>query len=249
MIEVTQTGTQTGTTTGLRIDVRRAGQRFQTRTDWLNSYHSFSFGPHYDPKNMGFATLRVLNDDVIAPGRGFGAHPHQDMEIVTWVLQGALAHQDSSGGQGVLQPGEVQTMTAGTGIVHTEFNASETEPVHLLQMWVEPERAGLQPAYAQKAFPEAARHGVLLPVVSNGSIDGTLQIHQNATLLVGSFEPGQSLTHRNSVGEHTHLYVAGGQVRIGEETLKAGDAARVTGREALSIEITAPSELVVWDLE
>jgi quercetin 2,3-dioxygenase len=241
--------TRTDTTVRPRLDIWRADRRFHTRTDWLNSFHSFSFGPHYDPNNMGFGALRVLNDDVIAPGRGFGAHPHQDMEIVTWVIRGALAHKDSSGGEGVLRPGEVQTMTAGTGIVHSEYNASATEPVHLLQMWVEPDRAGLPPAYAQKAFPEAARRGVLLPVVSNGSIEGTLRIHQNATMFVGSFETGQTLTHRNSVGKHGHLYVVSGQVKLGEETVGAGDAARITGREALSIQVESPTELVVWDLE
>jgi quercetin 2,3-dioxygenase len=248
MREVTQVSEKPGATSSPRLDIRRAGQRFHTRTDWLNSFHSFSFGPHYDPGNMGFSTLRVLNDDVIAPGRGFGQHPHRDMEIVTWVVKGALAHRDSSGGEGVLRPGEVQTMTAGTGIVHSEYNASETEPVHLLQMWVEPARTGLTPGYAQKPFPEAARRGVLLPVVSNGSIEGTLPIHQDATMFVGSFEAGQTLAHRNTVGEHSHLYVVTGQVRIGEETLAAGDAVRVTGREELLIQVEAPSELVVWDL-
>jgi redox-sensitive bicupin YhaK (pirin superfamily) len=248
MSDVTRVSTKAGTAIGPRPDIRRAGQRFHTRTDWLNSFHSFSFGPHYDPGNMGFSTLRVLNDDVIAPGRGFGQHPHRDMEIVTWVVKGALAHRDSSGGEGVLRPGEVQTMTAGTGIVHSEYNASTTEPVHFLQMWVEPARTGLTPGYAQKPFPEAARRGVLLPVVSNGSIDGTLPIHQDATMFVGSFEAGETLTHRNSVGEHLHLYVVTGQVRIGKETLAAGDAVRVTGREELSIQAEAPTELVVWDL-
>jgi redox-sensitive bicupin YhaK (pirin superfamily) len=146
---------------GSRIDVRRADQRFHTQTNWLNSFHSFSFGPHYDPNNMGFGTLRVLNDDVIAPGQGFGTHPHRDMEIVTWVVKGAVAHQDSSGGQGVIRAGEVQTMSAGTGIRHSEYNASETEPVHLLQMWIEPAQPGLTPTYAEKAFPEGGRRNRL----------------------------------------------------------------------------------------
>lgn len=249
MKETTQTGTTLHTATGPRIEVRRAGERFHTRTDWLNSFHSFSFGPHYDPDNVGFGTLRVLNDDVVAAGRGFGAHPHRDMEIVTWVIQGALAHQDSSGGQGVLRPGEIQTMSAGTGIVHSEANASATEPVHFLQMWVAPDQAGLKPAYAQQAYPEAARRGNLLPVVSNGSIEGTLRIHQTAIMLVGSLETGQTLTHRNSIGDHTHVYLVSGQVRVGDETLGAGAAVRVIGREPLSIEVEAPTELVVWDLQ
>lgn len=231
-----------------RIEVRRAGQRFRTQTDWLTSFHSFSFGPHFDRSNMGFGTLRVLNDDVIAPGRGFGAHPHQDMEIVTWVLKGAVAHKDSSGGEGILRPGEVQTMSAGTGVVHSEFNASTTEPLHLLQMWVEPARAGLQPSYDQKAFPAEARRGRLLPVVSNGSIEGTLPIHQDAIMLVGSLDAGDAVVHRPSVGEHTHLYVVSGRVRVDDETLESGDAARITGRGDLAIAAEEASELVVWDL-
>jgi redox-sensitive bicupin YhaK (pirin superfamily) len=230
------------------IDIQRGGQRFHTQTDWLNSFHSFSFGPHYDPNNVGFATLRVLNDDVIAPGRGFGSHPHRDMEIVTWVVKGALAHKDNSGGEGVLRPGEVQTMTAGTGIVHSEYNASTTEPVHLVQMWVEPARRGLAPTYAQKSFPEAARRGALLPVVSNGTVEGTLPIHQDATLYVGSLEAGQSVTHQPAVGEHQHLYVISGSVRLGEQTLATGEAARITGRAALTLRAEAPTELLLWDL-
>jgi redox-sensitive bicupin YhaK (pirin superfamily) len=233
---------------GTRIEIRRAGQRFHTRTDWLNSFHAFSFGPHYDPNNMGFGTLRVLNDDVIAAGRGFGAHPHRDMEIVTWVLKGAVAHKDSSGGEGILRPGEVQTMSAGTGVVHSEYNASTTEPLHLLQMWVEPARAGLRPSYGQKAFPEEARRGALLPVVSNESIEGTLPIHQDATMLVGSLAPGERVIHTPTVGERTHLYVVSGRVRLGNETLDTGDSARITGRGAMTIVAEEAAELVVWDL-
>lgn len=234
---------------GAGVEIRRADQRFHTRTDWLDSHHSFSFGPHSDPRNVGFGTLRVLNDDVVAPGRGFGAHPHRDMEIITWVVTGALAHQDSSGGEGVLLPGELQTMTAGRGIVHSEYNASATEPVHFLQMWVEPDSAGLPPAYQQQAFPDAARRGVLLPVISNGSVAGTLPIHRSATMYVGSLEAGQSLVHRPTIGERCHVYVVSGQVRLGDHLLGTGDAARVTGRGELPIQAEAPSELVVWDLE
>jgi redox-sensitive bicupin YhaK (pirin superfamily) len=236
-------------TAGSRVEIRRAGQRFHTRTHWLNSYHSFSFGHHYDPENVGFGTLRVLNDDVIAPGQGFGEHPHQDMEIVTWVLKGALAHRDSSGGEGVLRPGEAQAMTAGTGIVHSEYNASTTEPVHLLQMWIEPARAGLPPGYTQKSFPETEYRGKLLPVVSDGSIDGTLAIHQRAVMWVGSLEAGQRVTHRPAVGERSHLYLASGRVRLGEETLTAGDSARITGKEEWSLQVEEPADLVVWDLD
>jgi redox-sensitive bicupin YhaK (pirin superfamily) len=234
--------------TGTRIEVRRAGQRFRTRTDWLESFHSFSFGPHYDPSNLGFSTMRVLNDDVIGPGRGFGAHPHQDMEIVTWVLKGAVAHKDSSGGEGILCPGEVQTMTAGTGVIHSEQNASTTEPLHLLQMWIEPNRTGLRPSYEQQAFPEEARRGVLLPVVSNGSIEGTLPIHQDATMWVGSLAAGDVVEHRPTVGEHVHVYVVSGRVLVGGETLETGDAARITGRGPLRFEAEQAAELVVWDL-
>jgi redox-sensitive bicupin YhaK (pirin superfamily) len=248
MVEITTVGTGNDRTGGTQIEIRRAGQRFHTRTDWLNSFHSFSFGPHYDPSNVGFGALRVLNDDVIAPGRGFGAHPHRDMEIVTWVLKGAVSHKDSSGGEGILRLGEVQTMTAGTGIVHSEYNASATEPLHLLQMWIEPAREGLRPGYDQKSFPQEARRGVLLPVVSNGSITGTLPIHQDATMFVGSLDAGQSVVHPSSVGERTHLYVVSGRVLLGDATLETGDAARVTGRADLVIRAEESAELVVWDL-
>jgi redox-sensitive bicupin YhaK (pirin superfamily) len=210
--------------------------------------YSFSFGHHFDPSNVGFGTLRVLNDDTIAPGRGFGAHQHRDMEIVTWVVKGALAHKDSTGGEGVLRPGEVQAMSAGSGVIHSEFNPSATEPVHLLQMWVEPDQAGLQPSYAQKAFPEEARRGDLLPIVSGRLIDGTLRIRQDATMLVGSLEAGQSITHQPTIGRRSHVYVVSGSVRMGNETLSEGDAARVTGTAELSIQALEPAELVVWDL-
>jgi redox-sensitive bicupin YhaK (pirin superfamily) len=234
--------------TGSQIEIRRANQRFRTHTNWLDSYHSFSFGPHFDPENVGFGTLRVLNDDIIGPGQGFGAHPHRDMEIVTWVVKGAVAHKDSSGGEGVLRPGEAQAMSAGTGVVHSEYNASTTEPVHLLQMWVEPAQRGLTPSYAQQAFPEEARRGRLLPIVSGSPIVGTLRIRQEATMFVGSLEAGQSVTHRPTVGEHTHLYVISGAIQLGGDTLQAGDAARITGREALTLQAQTPTELVVWDL-
>jgi hypothetical protein len=232
-----------------RIDIHRADQRFHTRAGWLNSYHLFSFGPHHDPRNMGFGTMRVLNDDVIAPGKGFGSHPHRDMEIVTWVLSGALAHRDNTGGEGVLRPGEVQAMSAGTGIVHSEYNASATEPVHLLQMWIEPAETGLTPAYAQQAFDPELWRGRLLPVVSGVGVEGALPIHQRATMFVGQIEAGRSVTHRPSVGERFHLYVASGRVRMGEETLGAGDSARVTGTGEWTIRVEEDAHLVVWDLE
>jgi quercetin 2,3-dioxygenase len=234
--------------TNIQIEIRRASERFHTQTDWLDSYHSFSFGPHFDPDNVGFGTLRVLNDDIIAPGRGFGAHPHRDMEIVTWVVKGAVAHKDSSGGEGVIRPGEAQAMSAGTGVVHSEFNASATEPAHFLQMWVEPAQRGLTPSYAQRSFPVEARRGRLLPIVSGRPIEGTLRIRQEATMFVGSLEVGQSVTHQPSIGERTHLYVISGAVQLGGETLHAGDAARITGRESVTLKAKEGTELVVWDL-
>ncbi len=231
-----------------QFDIRRAGQRFHTRTDWLNSFHAFSFGPHFDPSNVGFGDLRVLNDDVIAAGRGFGAHQHRDMEIVTWVVKGALAHRDSSGGEGVLRPGEVQTMSAGAGISHSEYNGSETEPVHLLQMWVEPARTGQPPRYAQQAFPAEPRQNAFQAVVSGGDVPGTLPIGRDATMFVGNLEAGRAVTHRPTVGEHSHLYVVSGRVRLGAETLDAGDAVRISGRDEWTIEAEADAHLVLWDL-
>ena len=178
------------------IRVRRASERGHFDHGWLDTYHTFSFSRYYDPRQMGFRSLRVINEDRVAPGRGFGTHPHEDMEIVTYVLDGALAHRDSLGTGSTIRPGELQRMTAGTGIMHSEFNPSETEPVHLYQIWLLPEREGLEPSYEQRAFPEEERHNRLRLVASPDGRDGSLTIRQDARLYLGSLDGGREVCAR-----------------------------------------------------
>src|SRR5512140_3612574 len=163
------------------ITLRKASDRFHTSIDWLDSWHTFSFGEHYDPRQSGFSALRVINDDTVQPGQGFGSHPHRDMEILSYVLAGALQHKDSSGGGGVIRPGDVQRMSAGSGVVHSEFNASREAPVHFLQIWIVPESRGIPPRYDQKAFPLEGRRGKLRLLASRGGREGSVDIHQDAS--------------------------------------------------------------------
>src|SRR5436190_521504 len=196
------------------IGVRLAEDRGRTAIDWLDSRHSFSFNDYYDPRHMGFRSLRVINDDRVAPAAGFGAHPHRDMEIITYVLSGALEHRDSLGSGEVLRPGEVQRMTAGTGIRHSEFNPSETEPVHLLQIWLLPERTGLTPGYEQKAYPEAERRGRWRLVASPDGRDGSVTVHQDAAMSVTILDAGQTVMYELARGRHAWVQVARGAVTL-----------------------------------
>ena len=164
------------------ITLRKAADRFHTQIDWLDSWHTFSFGDHYDPDQMGFRALRVINDDTVQPGQGFGTHPHKDMEILSYVLEGGLSHRDSSGGGGIIRPGDVQRMSAGTGVVHSEFNASDKEPVHFLQIWIVPERRGVKPGYEQKTFASKDRSGKLRLLASRDGREGSVTIHQDAAV-------------------------------------------------------------------
>ena len=204
------------------IRVRSADERGQTALDWLDSRHSFSFNDYYDPAHMGFRTLRVINDDKVAPAAGFGRHPHRDMEILTYVIRGALEHRDSLGSGEVLRPGEVQRMTAGTGIAHSEFNPSPTEPVHLLQIWLLPERRGLTPGYEQKPFPEAERRGRWRLVASRDGRDGSVTIHQDADVYATLLEPGESVRHELRPGRHAWVQVARGSAALNGRPLGAG---------------------------
>jgi redox-sensitive bicupin YhaK (pirin superfamily) len=230
------------------IQVRKGAERGRTRIDWLDSRHTFSFGDYYDPAHMGFRSLRVMNDDRIAPGGGFGTHPHHDMEIVTYVLDGALEHRDSLGTGSVIGPGELQRMTAGTGIAHSEFNASETEPVHLYQIWLLPERRGLAPGYEQRAFPESERRGRWRLVASRDGRDGSLTVHQDVGLSLATLEAGQELSHRPGPGRHAWLQVLRGAVALNGHDLTAGDGAAVSDEEALAVRAAAPSEVILFDL-
>lgn len=230
------------------ITVRRSEERGAVDLGWLDSRHSFSFGHYYDPAQMGFRALRVVNEDRVAPGGGFPEHPHRDMEIITWVLEGALAHADTLGHEQVLRPGEVQTMTAGTGIRHSEYNASDAEPVHLLQMWVLPARAGLKPAYAQKAFPEAERRGRFRVLVSPDGRDGSLVINQDILLYDALLARGERAELQLGSGRHAWVQVARGLVEVNGVELRAGDGAAVSDERTLAIVATADAEVLVYDL-
>ncbi len=230
------------------IQVRHAAQRGQTRIGWLDSRHSFSFGDYRDPNHMGFRALRVINDDRVAPGGGFGTHPHRDMEIVTYVLSGALEHRDSLGTGSVLGAGELQRMTAGTGLSHSEFNPSATEPVHFYQIWLQPKARGLAPSYEQRAFPAAQRRGTLRKVVSPTGLDGALCIQQDVEILLGALEKEQTVRHALAPGRHAWVQVLTGQLRLNGETLQAGDGAAVSDEAELVLSAVDQAEVMVFDL-
>lgn len=229
------------------IDVRPAGSRFHTRIDWLDSWHSFSFGGHYDPANVGHGLLLVSNDDRVAPATGFGTHGHQDMEIVTWVVSGRLEHRDSEGNHGELYPGLAQRMSAGTGIRHSEMNPSPSEPVHFVQMWVPPDTAGIAPGYEQRDLNDALDGGGLHPIASGQGHDGAITIHQRGAVLWGGrLQPGEVVSVPE--GPHAHVFVATGSAHLdGGGDLAAGDAARLT--DAGSPALTAGdggAEVLIW---
>lgn len=234
------------TSTGV-VDIRPADSRFHTDLGWLDSRHSFSFGQHVDPGNVGHGLLMVSNDDRVAPGGGFGAHPHRDMEIVTWVLDGELAHHDSEGNEGVLYPGLAQRMSAGTGITHSEMNDSTTRPVHFVQMWVPPHERGLAPGYQQEDVNEALEAGGLVTVAS-GRDDAAIRINQrHASMLVARMHVDESVVLPDA--PFVHVFVAIGGVTFDENgaTLHAGDAARLTDAGAGSITAHERSEVIVWE--
>jgi redox-sensitive bicupin YhaK (pirin superfamily) len=230
------------------LTVRPAASRGRTAIDWLESWHTFSFGDYRDPQWRGFRSLRVINDDRVAPGGGFDTHPHRDMEIITWVLSGALEHRDSLGNGSVIRPGDMQRMTAGTGILHSEFNPSPTEPVHLLQIWLFPDRKGLAPGYEQRAFPPAELQNAFRLVASRDGRDGSVTIHQDAGVYAGTLDGGRSLRHELAAGRHAWLQVAGGNVVVNGRELKAGDGAAASDESSLEIAARDAAELVLFDL-
>ncbi len=230
------------------VRVRRGMERGHFDHGWLNTYHTFSFAGYQDRAQMGFRSLRVMNEDWIAPGRGFGAHPHENMEIVTYVLSGELAHKDSLGTGSTIRPGELQRMTAGTGIVHSEFNPSMREPVHLYQIWMYPERAGLEPSYEQKAFPEEERRGRLRLVASPDGRDGSLSIRQDARLYLALMEGGEEISHELGPGRYAWVQVLRGEVALGELALSAGDGAAIAEEPGLRIQAGGQAEVLVFDL-
>jgi redox-sensitive bicupin YhaK (pirin superfamily) len=230
------------------LTLRRSAERGGGRYGWLDTRHTFSFNDYHDARHMGFRALRVMNEDWIAPGKGFGTHGHRDMEIVTYVLEGALAHKDSLGNGSVLRPGEFQRMTAGTGIEHSEFNPSETERVHLYQIWLFPERRGLTPSYDQRAFPDEERDGKLRVVASPDGRDGSLTIHQNAEVYLATLDAGKQVEHRLTPGRHAWIQVLRGRIQLNGIDLSASDGAAVSEEIALGLRAVQGSELMLFDL-
>jgi len=230
------------------IQVRKAAERGHANHGWLNAYHTFSFASYRDPKHMGFRSLRVMNEDRVAPGQGFGTHPHDNMEIVTYVLEGALEHKDSMGNGEVLTPGEFQRMTAGTGITHSEFNPSKTEPVHLYQIWLYPDRAGHVPSYEQKRFSEAEQRNRLRLVASPTAADGSLTIHQDAEIFLSQITKGQQVVHEVAPSRHAWLQVLRGSVSLNGHELQTSDGAAVSDETSLTIQATTDAEIMLFDL-
>jgi redox-sensitive bicupin YhaK (pirin superfamily) len=230
------------------IAIRKSSQRGHANHGWLDTYHTFSFASYYDPKHMGFGPLRVINEDRVSPGKGFGSHGHEDMEILTYVLSGALAHKDSMGNVETLRVNDLQRISAGTGIVHSEFNGSGTEPVHFLQIWLEPAVNGLQPGYQQLSLTEEQKLGKLLLVASPEG-GGALKIHQDARVLIGQVEAGGELTHGLQPGRQAWVHVIRGAATVNGQALATGDAAAVTGESAVSIAgVDANTEVLLFDL-
>ncbi len=230
------------------IAIRKAPERGRTHIDWLDSRHTFSFGDYYDPKHMGFHDLRVINDDRVAPAGGFATHGHRDMEIVTYVLDGELQHRDSLGNGSVIRPGEVQRMSAGTGIQHSEFNPSREKPVHFLQIWILPERAGLAPGYEQRAFDRDASSGRFLELASSNARDNELTVHQDAALSVAMLAPGQSVAKQIKPARFGWLQVARGAVVLGNSKLGEGDGAAISDESGIEVKALEPAELLFFDL-
>jgi hypothetical protein len=230
------------------ITRRPAAARGQTRLDWLDSRHTFSFNTYHDPAHMGFRALRVINDDRVAPGAGFPPHAHRDMEILSYVVSGALEHRDSLGTGSVIRPGEIQRMSAGTGVRHSEFNPSPTEPVRFLQIWIHPERTGLEPSYEQRAFPPGSLHGTLRVIAARDGADGAVTLHQDVAVLAGRLEPGERVVHRLAAGRHAWVQVARGTVALGATILAEGDGAAISAEPAVALEARDPAEVLVFDL-
>jgi redox-sensitive bicupin YhaK (pirin superfamily) len=230
------------------ITLRRSEDRGHVEHGWLDSYHTFSFGEYRDPNNMGFSDLRVINEDRIVPGTGFGAHGHRDMEIITYVLAGAVHHKDSTGGEGVLRHGELQMMSAGRGVQHSEKNPSNSEHLHLLQIWIQPNEFGVTPSYAQQALDEDALRRGFTTVIAPKGEGAQFQIHQDARLSIAWAAAGQALDHVLDAQRRYYLHVATGAVQLGTQRVGAGDAAMIDAETSLALTATEDSELLLFDL-
>lgn len=228
--------------------VRRSNDRGVAQFGWLDSRHTFSFGHYHDPKFMGFGPLRVINEDRVQPGRGFDAHGHRDMEIISYVVSGALRHEDSLGNGSIIRPGDVQRMTAGTGVRHSEYNASDEEPVHFLQIWIQPEAPGLPPGYEQKAFPAEQQTNRLALVVARGGRDGAVSIHRDVDIYAGRLDAGATIGHAFRAGRSGWLQVVRGELRANDLVLQAGDGLALGQVPALKLEAIGASELLLFDM-
>ncbi len=229
------------------IITRKANERGHAEHGWLDSYHTFSFADYHDPKWMGFRSLRVINDDLVLPHAGFGMHPHRDMEIITYILSGQLAHKDSIGNGRTIKPGEFQYMSAGTGVFHSEQNPSGTEAVHLLQIWIQPDAKGVAPGYAEKSMKDAET-GKLHLITSKAGRDGSIAIHQDADLYLGKLDANQSVTHTLAPGRHAWLHVAEGEVTLNGQTLTGGDAVAVAEESKLDLRGNKASQVLLFDM-
>lgn len=227
------------------LQIRLSEERGHNELSWLDTRFTFSFDQYFDPEHIHFRSLRVLNEDVIAPGKGFGMHPHQDMEILTWVLDGSLQHRDSTGSQGVLRPGELQHMTAGSGVTHSEFNASPKDPVHLLQIWILPERKGLKPEYEQLTFPDKDLRGKFHLVAGP---QAPVTVHQDANLYITRLGQGEQVNHSLKQDRHAWVQVARGAIKLNGVQLKAGDGAAISNEDGLRVEAKEAGEVLLFDL-
>jgi redox-sensitive bicupin YhaK (pirin superfamily) len=230
------------------LTVRQAGERGHANHGWLDSWHTFSFADYHDPREMGFGALRVINDDKVEPGQGFGMHGHRDMEIITYVLEGALEHKDSMGNGSVIRPGDVQRMSAGTGVRHSEFNPSREERVHLLQIWIEPRITGVRPSYEEKQFGTAEKKGQLRLIASPDGRKGSVTIHQDAHLYAALLDGKDAVAHRLAPGRRAYVHVARGAVKVNGVELKGGDGAKITEESEIGFSGAKQAELLLFDL-
>jgi hypothetical protein len=229
-------------------EIRRAGERGYADHGWLRSYHSFSFADYFDPQHVEFGPLRVINEDRVVPGAGFGTHGHRDMEIISYVLEGELAHKDSTGTSSVIRPGDVQRMSAGRGVQHSEFNHSHSQPVHFLQIWIQPNVRGIAPEYEEKRFEQDEKRGRLRLIASPGGTDGSVRIHQDARVYAGLFDGTEETTRDVAAGRIVYVHVARGEITVNEVTLSAGDALKLTEASSLRLAHGADAEVLVFDL-
>ncbi|MBQ5940607.1 pirin family protein [Massilia sp. AB1] len=230
------------------LNVRKSNERGAASFGWLKSRHTFSFGHYYDPKHMGFGPLRVINEDNVAPGRGFDSHGHRDMEIISYVLDGALEHKDSMGNGSVLRYGDVQRMSAGSGVVHSEYNHSKTEGVHFLQIWIEPNTAGEAPGYEEKHFDAASKTGRLRLIASNDGREGSVSMRQDASIYAAILNGDDALTHQLAAGRQAYVHVIRGSITVNGVALNGGDALKVTEESQVSLEKADAAEVLVFDL-